>query len=176
MSVVCVVVATCVFVLAAMWGVLGVLSVLGSLPRNRWFGVRSEQTLSSDETFRVANRVAGPGTIGAAIIAALSGLLTLAVDGNWSFLFGLAGLVAALIVVGLVSGYGMRAASWVPAEDGASGGGCSCCAGDAHESSAVATAKSTDAADTGGAAADCGTASCASCTLRGACSPDTANT
>ena len=99
--------AVVVFALAAMWLTVGVLGLTGRLPGSRWFGVRSAETVYSEDAFRIANRVAGPGLIGAGVILALGGLLTLGVDGWWSWIFALVALVVALFVVGLVSGIGI---------------------------------------------------------------------
>lgn len=178
-SVVSIIVAVVVFVPALVWLAVGVAGLRGTLRRNRWVGVRSPETLSSDDAFAVANRVAAPGTIGAAVILLAGGLLTLGVDSAWSFLFGVGAAVGALIIVGAVSGYAVRAARWASSED--SDAGCSCCSGaDAHDhDEAPATTKSatagSDAAGSvtaGSEAADCGESSCASCTLRGACLGD----
>lgn len=167
MNVVSVVVAVCVFALALMWVVIGIAGLRGVLRRNRFFGVRTPQTLSSDEAFRLANRVAAPGTIGAGVILVAGGLLTVGVGGPWSFLYSVAALLAALVVVGAVSGYGVRAARWAATDDD---GGCSCCSSDAAGAHAPdLTAASTDGPADDANAADCGESSCASCTLRGAC-------
>lgn len=172
MSVLSVVVAVCVFVLALVWVVVGVAGLRGTLRRNRWLGVRAPETLISDEAFALANKVAAPGTLGAAVILIAGGLLTLGVGGTWSFLFAVGALLAALVVVGVVSGYGVRAARWAVDPDDDSG--CSCCSADAgsHDH----TAPATDAAktDAQGPADECGESSCASCTLRGVCAAEPA--
>ncbi|WLP88558.1 SdpI family protein [Gordonia sp. NB41Y] len=173
MSVVSIVVAVCVFALALVWVVVGVAGLRGTLRRNRWLGVRSTETLQSDEAFAAANRVAAPGTLGAAVILIGGGLLTLGVGSGWSVLFGLGALVAALVIVGMVSGVAVRSVRWMLTEHDAAG--CSCCSGgDAHAADGHAAQPA--AASTGAAAnADaCGESSCGACTLRDACSRDTA--
>ncbi len=168
MSVVSVIVAAAGWALGLLWLVIGVVAVLGRLPRNRRFGVRSDETMRSDEAFTLANRVAAPGMIAAAVILLLGGLLAVGVDGSWSVLFAVAGILAAVFLVGLVSAAGIRAAAAVPADDD----GCGCCSGDAEH------ADHSDSADTQAsdaqAAADCGTSSCGSCSLRGVCTNETA--
>lgn len=179
MSVLSNVVAVVLFVVAALWLSVGVLGLVGRLPRNRWVGLRADETMRSAETFRIANRIAGPGTIAAGAIAAVGGLLTVGISSAWSPLFGGVALVAGVIIVGLVGGLGVRAAAALPAED-TSGGGCGCCCGDevhdtsAHaEDGAHADHSSTAAGpcggpETAGVSAD-GAHDCASCTLRNAC-------
>lgn len=157
-------VAVLLFVLAGLWAVVGIRGLRGTLPRNRWIGVRSAETMRSDEAFRIANRIAGPGTLGAGLILALGGIATLAVPGGWALAFGLVALVAALAMIGLVSGIGVRAAATVPADDN----GCSCCSGGDAHGHADDTAASSDPA------ADCGTSSCGACSLRGVCAGDSA--
>ncbi|WP_439030873.1 SdpI family protein [Gordonia terrae] len=157
-------VAVLLFVLAGLWVVVGIRGLRGSLPRNRWAGVRSGETMRSDEAFRVANRVAAPGTLGASAILVLGGIATLAVSSGWAPVFGLVALVVALAVIGLVSGIAVRAAATVPADDE----GCSCCSGgDAHDHGPADK-------DPSDPASDCGTSSCGACSLRGVCAGDTA--
>ncbi|MGW0038046.1 SdpI family protein [Gordonia sp. NPDC003376] len=171
MSVVSIVVAVCVFALALVWVVVGVAGLRGTLRRNRWLGVRSTETLQSDEAFVAANRVAAPGTLGAAVILIGGGLLTLGVDSGWSILFGFGALVAALVIVGMVSGVAVRSVRWMLVEHDAAG--CSCCSGgDAHAADTAPAAGATTSAAAN--AADCGESSCGACTLRDACSRDTA--
>ena len=165
MTVLTIAAAVVVFALAAMWLTVGVLGLTGRLPGSRWFGVRSAETVYSEDAFRIANRVAGPGLIGAGVILALGGLLTLGVDGWWSWIFALVALVVALFVVGLVSGIGIRAAEAATAAE-SSDAGCGCC-GDDH-----GAASSTDVAATDSPADDCGESSCGACTLRGRCSDE----
>ncbi|MBM7276209.1 SdpI family protein [Gordonia rubripertincta] len=158
-------VAVLLFALAGLWATVGARGLRGSLPRNRRFGVRTDETMRSDEAFRVANRVAAPGTIGASVILVLGAVATLAVDGGWSILLGVIALVAALVIIGLVSAIGVRAAATVPAEDA----GCSCCSGHDEGHSHADPAGEQGASEP---AADCGTSSCGACSLRGVCSSD----
>ncbi|NDZ97203.1 SdpI family protein [Streptomyces sp. SID6673] len=162
--------AVVVFALAALWLVVGGLGIVGRLPRNRWLGVRADESMRSDEAFQVANRVAAPGLFAAAGILVLSGIVTLGIGGYWSVAFAVVGVVAALFVVGLVSAYGVRAAAAVPADDE----GCSCCSTHDHDEPAADPAGApTDTADETHAAA-CGTSSCGACSLRAVCSNESA--
>lgn len=169
MHVVSIVVSVCVCALALVWLIVGATGLVGRLPRNRYFGVRTDSTMASPEAFALANRIAAPGTLGAAVILIAGGALTLAVDSAWSVVFGLIALLAGILLVGAVSGYAVRAADAVaPAEDA----GCSCCSTD-HSATGEEHAETSPAASAD-PAADCGTDSCASCTLRGMCSTDDA--
>ncbi|SDU72623.1 SdpI family protein [Gordonia westfalica] len=163
-------VAVLLFALAGLWATVGVRGLRGSLPRNRRLGVRTDETMRSDEAFRVANRVAGPGTLGASLILVLGAVATLAVDGDWSILFGVVALVAALVIIGLVSAIGVRAAATVPAE--AEDAGCSCCSG--RDEGHGHTAPAGENSGSSDPAADCGTSSCGACSLRGVCASDSA--
>ncbi|WP_306302296.1 SdpI family protein [Gordonia aichiensis] len=167
--VVSIVVSVCVCALALVWLIVGATGLVGRLPRNRYLGVRTDSTMASQEAFALANRIAAPGTLGAAVILIAGGALTVAVDSAWSVVFGLIALLAGILLVGAVSGYAMRAADAVaPAEDA----GCSCCSAD-HSATGEEHAQTSSAASAD-PAADCGTDSCASCTLRGMCSTDDA--
>ncbi len=81
------VVALILFVLAAVAVVTGVLGLIGALPRNRFFGVHTEEALRTPEAFRVANRVAAPTSVGAGVLLAA----------------GAVGALAAPVVVGIVA-------------------------------------------------------------------------
>ncbi|UEA61028.1 SdpI family protein [Gordonia otitidis] len=168
MHVVSIVVSVCVCALALVWLIVGATGLVGRLPRNRYFGVRTDSTMASPEAFALANRIAAPGTLGAAVILIAGGALTLAVDSAWSVVFGLIALLAGILLVGAVSGYAVRAADAVaPADDA----GCNCCSSD-HGASDHSHEAPTPAESGSDPAADCGTDSCASCTLRGMCSTD----
>lgn len=158
MTILSYVIAALCFVLAVLWAVVGAAGLRRRLRRNRFLGVRSEQTMRSETAFAVANQVAAPGYLGAAAVLVVGGVLSL--GGGWFFGFGLASIVAALVFISVISGYAIRAAE---ALEDTAGGGCSsgCCS--------PAEGAADDAA---AAAADCGTDSCGSCTLRNACSPD----
>lgn len=57
--------------------VIGFLGLRQRLPRNRFGGVRTEATLRDDETFRVANRVAGLPVLVGGLVGAVSGVIAL---------------------------------------------------------------------------------------------------
>ena len=120
------------FVLAVAFGVTGVLGLLRRLPRNRFVGIRTPVTLRSDETFAVAHVVAGPGLVGSAVILALAGVIGIGSAGGVGLAFALVGLVAALVILGAASSFGLRAAARVPDWDESdscgTGGGCGSCA------------------------------------------------
>lgn len=175
MSLVALIVAVTGWALGLLWLVIGVIAVVGRLPRNRRFGVRTDETMRSDEAFALANRVAAPGQIAASVILLLGGLLSVGIDSAWSVLFGLVGILAAVFLVGLVSAAGIRAAAALPADDEA---GCGCCSGDAEHDHTPAAASADAGADQtavgSGPATDCGTSSCGACSLRGVCTPESA--
>lgn len=94
-----------------------------TLPRNRFIGVRTPASLRSDETFRLANRVAAPALLAGGVACLLGGGVTFGANG------------AALVVVAAVSGFGavaLAAAGGVQghraaeAVSGNSCGGCGC--------------------------------------------------
>jgi len=107
-------VSTAVQITAAAALVLGGLAVLitgwrglrGTLPPNRFVGVRTSATMSSDDAYRVGNRAAGPATMAGGAVALVVGACLPAVPGLAS------GVV--LLVVGVL-GCGVRAARAVRA-------------------------------------------------------------
>ncbi|MFT4042468.1 MAG: SdpI family protein [Gordonia sp. (in: high G+C Gram-positive bacteria)] len=167
-----IVVAVSVFAPALFWAVIGILGLVGALPRNRWLGIRSESTMRSAQAFRVGNRVAAPGTLGAAAILVGGGILTLTLDSSWSPAFGVIALVVAMVLVGAVSGYAIQAADAVIVPD--TDDGCGCCAQPHSAGTTTSAGTEPDAATAASPSSDCGTDSCVSCTLRGICSTDDA--
>ncbi|WP_026918104.1 SdpI family protein [Gordonia shandongensis] len=160
MAIASIVVSVVALVLAAVWLGVGVAGLTGTLRRNRWVGVRSVETMRSEEAFALAGRVAGPGFVGASVILAVAGALGVAFD-RWGFLFALFGIVVALLVISAIGTMAIAAARTVPPTDE---GGCGCCSGGAETASTCGSS-----ADADQAAADCGESSCGSCALSGMC-------
>jgi hypothetical protein len=94
-------------------GVVGVLGWLERLPRNRFFGVRTDATLRGERTFRVANKIAGPPLAVAGVVGIVGGAVGLAA-GLVIALIGLVGMVAIAIAGGVL---GHRAAEAMPDEE-----------------------------------------------------------
>ncbi|MCP2159952.1 SdpI family protein [Williamsia serinedens] len=118
-------------VLAVVVLVVGALGVTRRLPRNRFVGIRTPVTLRSDDAFRATHAVAGPGLLGAGLIAALGAVLGLAAGSVTGTVFAAVAVVAALVIVGAAASFGLRAAMRVPdADDEESScgtGGCGSC-------------------------------------------------
>ncbi|MCF8609083.1 SdpI family protein [Gordonia sp. HY285] len=146
-------------VLAVFWAGVGISGLSGRLERNRWFGVRSEETMRSGEAFALGNKVAAPGFLAAALVLLIGGVL--AFGGDLGFLFGFGGVIVAFVIAAVAAGVGVRVAATVPEPEEESGG-CSadCCSGGADEQHADDPA------------ADCGTDSCGSCALQGMCTTE----
>ncbi len=152
--------------LAVLWACVGGAALTGRLKRNRWFGVRSDQTMKSEEAFALGNKVAAPGFLGAALVLLIGGVL--AFGGRWGFVLGFGAILVGLVIVSVVAGLGMRIAATVP--DAEESGGCGCCSGSSHDAAADH--------DEGGCAddpaSDCGASSCGSCALQGMCTTEAA--
>lgn len=104
---------------------VGVLGLTERLPRNRFGGVRTPATMRTDQTFQVANKVAGlPVAVGGAVgvVGGLAGLLAvnLVLAG-----IGLVGMIGIALGGGVL---GHRAAEAVPDEEPALPAGCQGCA------------------------------------------------
>ncbi|WP_419217146.1 SdpI family protein [Gordonia sp. CPCC 205333] len=163
MSVVSVVVAIIGFALAALWCAVGVAGLSGRLGRNKWLGVRADETMRSAKAFEVANRAAGPGMLAAALITGVGAALNLAVGGVWGLVFAVSSIVVSLLVIGIVSGLGIRAAAAAPSDDESTGCGSGCnCGGDEP------------VIEDADPASDCGQSSCGSCALSGLCTNEAA--
>lgn len=118
-------------VLAVAVLVVGALGVTRRLPRNRFVGIRTPLTLRSDDAFAAAHAVAGPGLLGAGLIAVLGAVLGLATGSGTGLVFATVALVAALVIVGAAASFGLRAAARVPDvdddESSCGTGGCGSC-------------------------------------------------
>lgn len=127
--------STAVQITAAAALVLGGLAVLitgwrglrGTLPPNRFVGVRTSATMSSDDAYRVGNRAAGPATMAGGAVALAVGACLPAVPGLGSGVVLLVvGVLGAVFLMGVGGAIGHRAAEAMPEP---STGGCSGCAG-----------------------------------------------
>lgn len=154
--------ATVLFVVAVVVGGVAVAGLAGKLPRNRWAGVRTADTLATEESFVLANRIAGPTLLAAALLLVMGGVGALVLGGVTGIAVAVVAMVAALVTAGFGGSLGSRAAAAMPAAASGCGNDCNC--GSAPEPAAETPA---DVA----AAADCGMDSCGSCALKGACLP-----
>ncbi len=107
------------------FGTIGVLGLRGRLHRNRFFGVRTKATLRDDETFALANRIAGVPTLVAGAIA-LVAAAAVAMNPTTALVVGLIGLVGALLIASAGGVLGHRAAEALPETASAGCGGCAC--------------------------------------------------
>ncbi|RJQ83362.1 SdpI family protein [Pseudonocardiaceae bacterium YIM PH 21723] len=101
-----------------------------TLPRNRFFGVRTEQTLRNENAFAVANQVAGLPNLVAGVVMLLVGVLSLFVgSSSVALTVLLVGIVAAGLVAVAGGVQGAKAAALVPDEPEPARGGCAggCC-------------------------------------------------
>lgn len=109
--------------------VIGVLGWRRLLPRNRFAGVRTVNTLRDDETFAVGNQVAAPLSIASGVVAVLGGVAVLAARSPAAEVTLVVVAVLGTITLTVAGGVlGDRAAKRVPvpAFTGC-GGACACC-------------------------------------------------
>ncbi|PYE18726.1 SdpI/YhfL family protein [Williamsia limnetica] len=122
--------AALALVLALVCLTAGVLGTVSRLPRNRWLGVRSAETLQSDEAFVLANRVAGPGVICAGVVLTMGAALAAALGGGVGLIVALAAITVGIGIAGVVGSLAIRAAAAAapdPASDCGVSGGCTSC-------------------------------------------------
>ncbi len=132
------IVSVVMFVLALVVGAVAVASLLGRLPRNRWAGVRTPESMRDDETFVMANRVAGPTNAAAALLLLIGGAAGLMLSGAFSVVAVVVCVLAALVTAGIGGSIGARAAAAAPvpvAEDGCGHACISCTLKDACQPS-----------------------------------------
>lgn len=95
---------------------VAVLGARGRLPRNRWVGVRTVETLRSDAAFALAHRVAAAPLGAAGAVALAGGIVTVTGPvGAVSVVVVAVAVVGTLLLAGFGGMVGQRAASTVPA-------------------------------------------------------------
>ncbi|MBN9796212.1 hypothetical protein DMP15_02780 [Pseudonocardia sp. UM4_GMWB1] len=112
--------------------VLAVLGATGRLPRNRFAGVRTADSLRTADAFAIANRVAAPPVGAAGAIALVGGTVLLVLDrtGAAPWVLGAIALVGTVVLAGLGGAVGARAAAAAIAAQAAApscGGVCAGC-------------------------------------------------
>lgn len=155
--------------LALVVGATGLLGLLGRLPGNGVLGVRTPETRSAPEAWRVANTAAGPAFLAAGAALAL-GALGLGLIGGWiGALVAVGALLGALALLNVAGLAGSRAAAMWKAAQGDDDEGCGCSSeGGCGDSGHASPGSSDDAASD--PAADCGVSGgCGSCALSGMC-------
>ncbi len=167
------IVAAVLFVVALLVGGVAVAGMTGRLPRNRWAGVRTPDTLASEETFQLANRIAGPTLAAAALLLVIGGAGVLALGTVGGLAVAAVAIVAALVTAGYGGTVGARAAA--AAAPAGCGEACGCggvpAADDAADGATSTSPCASESPDDAAAAADCGVDSCGACSLKGACQP-----
>lgn len=113
-------------VLGVALGAVGLLGLQGRLRRNRFVGVRTAAALRDEETFALANRVAGVPNVAAGVVAVVSGAMAF-VMADLAVTAGIIGLIGALTIALAGGVMGSRAAALVPEPVKPKGcGGCAC--------------------------------------------------
>jgi uncharacterized membrane protein len=123
------VVALILFVLAAVAVVTGVLGLTGSLPPNRYFGVHTQEAVQNEQAYLLANKVAGPTSIGAGLLLIAGGVVALLAGPVAGILAAVLAAVIALFTLGAgVNAAGQAIARLAPAlEVGSCGNACGAC-------------------------------------------------
>ena len=108
---------------------VGFLGLRERLRRNRFFGVRTAATLRDEETFRLANRVAGLPTLVAGLIGVLAGIAAaLVADPGARIAIVIIGLIGLLAIAVAGGALGHRAALAMPEPASELPAGCAGCA------------------------------------------------
>lgn len=105
------------FVLALVVGAVAAASLTGKLPRNRWAGVRTAESMRDDATFTMANKVAAPTSAAAALLLLVGGAAGLMLSGAFAVVAVIACVVAAFVTAGVGGSIGARAAASAPVEE-----------------------------------------------------------
>jgi uncharacterized membrane protein len=119
-------VSVLVLVVGVAFAAVGMLGLRGGLRRNRYVGVRTPAALRSDESFLLANQVAGLPTLVGGVVGVLGAATSLAMNSSpLPLVISLVGMLA-IVVAGAV--LGNRAAETMPEPAPAVPSGCTGCA------------------------------------------------
>ena len=118
-------VSVVVLIVGLSFAVVGALGLRGALRRNRFFGVRTEAAMRSDEAFTLANRVSGLPTVVAGLVGILGAATSLALHSIVPLIVGVVGMLA-IVVAGAATG--TRAADALPEPEPTLPAGCAGCA------------------------------------------------
>jgi hypothetical protein len=119
-------VSVVVLLVGLSFGVIGGLGLRGTLRRNRFFGVRTEAAMRSDEAFTLANKVAGLPTAVAGLVGLVGAAASLAMhDSIVPLGVGVVGMLA-IVVAGAATG--TKAAEAMPEPEPTLPAGCAGCA------------------------------------------------
>ena len=80
------------------WILLGIAGWAGILRRNRYFGIRSTETMRSEKAFAAANRVVAPGLLATGVLALVAAGLAVSQRGIAGIALGLIGARAHVVV------------------------------------------------------------------------------
>ena len=98
-----IVLSVLLFILGAAVLVTGVMALTGTLPGNRWVGLRIPEVRKSREMWTTGHRIVGPFWIGGGVAVLLGGLVSL--QGGWLW------AVAAVLLLGGLGLVGVGAAN-----------------------------------------------------------------
>jgi len=118
-------VSVVVLIVGLSFGVIGALGLRGALRRNRFFGVRTEAAMRSEEAFTLANRVSGLPTVVAGVVGILGAATSLALHSIVPLVVGVVGMLA-IVVAGAATG--TKAADALPEPEPTLPAGCAGCA------------------------------------------------
>ena len=118
-------VSVVVLIVGLSFAVVGALGLRGALRRNRFFGVRTEAAMRSDEAFTLANRVSGLPTVVAGLVGILGAATSLALHSIVPLIVGVVGM-RAIVVAGAATG--TKAADALPEPEPTLPAGCAGCA------------------------------------------------
>lgn len=123
-----VIVSVVLLVLAVVLGGIAVAGLTERLPRNRWAGVRTPETLRDSETFALANKVAAPTMMASAALLVIGSAAAVLLEGALGVVAVGFSVVAAVITTALGGTLGARTAAALPAPDtGGCGSSCGAC-------------------------------------------------
>lgn len=121
-----VIVASVFFVLAVVVAGVGLAGLTGQLPRNRWAGIRTAETLRDDAAFELANKVAAPTMLASAGVLAIGGVAAFAFSGVIAIVAVVVAAFAALVIAGIGGSIATRAVAATAAVGGC-GDACGSC-------------------------------------------------
>lgn len=157
-----IVLSVLLFILGAAVLVTGLMGLTGTLPGNRWVGLRIPEVRKSEELWTTGHRIVGPFWTGAGVAVLLGGLVSL--QGGWLWIVAVVLLLGGLGLVGVGAANAAHIVAQIDlrkgqeAEQARAAAGCCSSGNNASSAAPASTASATSAkADScGGSCDDCG--------------------
>ncbi|MGL4305460.1 MAG: SdpI family protein [Mycobacteriaceae bacterium] len=122
--------AVVLIVAAVVLAGVAIAGLTENLPRNRWAGIRTNETLQDEQTFKIANKIAAPGTLTASVVLGIGVGGALLLPTKLALCIVITCIIGATIITTLVGRTAVQAAQKlsIKADKDSCSGSCGTCA------------------------------------------------